>query len=273
MILFDFWKCNGQKTIAIIHVVLTIVAIFVGNIISLYTRSTYDLSILWHLWMRWWLQLPSWLWLSISLFVPWSKYWSVMFIQGETFCAKLLWGFQDDLGHRPGFRMFQEPFLSQMEWNCWRIGGTLEFSFIKCRFRWVASAHGDSERPTPNQLTLTTFQRLNTKSANTHNVLTSQQQIRWQAQRFQRFNTKSADRHTKSKVSKANCWQGKFYRTQNRKPVTGTGFSGSQHQLCCQVQPFQNLNANSADMKNPSKLCTLHLLPGIVIAHSEQQIG
>jgi Zn-dependent protease with chaperone function len=44
------------------------------------------------------------------------------------------------------FRMFQEPCLSQMEWNCWRIGGALDF-FLKCRFRSVASAHGHSERP------------------------------------------------------------------------------------------------------------------------------
>jgi len=27
------------------------------------------------------------------------------------------------------FRMFQEPCLSQMEWNCWRIGGALDFFF------------------------------------------------------------------------------------------------------------------------------------------------
>lgn len=50
--------------------------------------------------------------------------------------AKPLWGFQGDLGLCPGFR------------NCWRIGGTLEFCFLKCRFRSLASAYyRDSERP------------------------------------------------------------------------------------------------------------------------------
>ena len=131
---------NGmvKTTTAVINVVLTIVAIFVGNIISLYTR--YDFSIYIMTFMNE---------MIVIVHIPVCTMVQAMIRHvhpwGNT--AKPLWGFQGDLGFRPGFRMFQEPCLSQMEWNCWRIGGTLEFSFLKCRFRSVASAHGDSERP------------------------------------------------------------------------------------------------------------------------------